>query len=288
MIEWLEGHGVDHIVFACGFLPDRMREVLGDGDPGGARFTWIVEPEPLDTAGAIRFALPHLDQTFLALNGDSLADLDLGRLWQAHHDYGAKVTLGLHPVEDSSHYGLVDLADDGQVTGFHEKPDPGEAGPGLISAGVYVLDRDVIAELPDDRSVSIEREVFPALVSGGLYACRLDGYWMDIGTPERFLAASWDIVEGRVRTGVPVDPRGVMVDPENRIDPAAEIGPRVVIGPGCEIAPGARITDSVLLGENVIGAGATVSGSILSPGAFIEPGAAVTDAVLGRGEAIYA
>jgi len=287
MIDWLRGHGVDHIVFACGFLPDRMREILGDGTDG-VRFTWVVEPEALGTAGAIRYALPALDRTFFALNGDSLADLDLTALWQRHRDTGARATLGLYRVEDPSAYGLVELGSDGRVIDFSEKPEPGTVTDGLISAGAYVLDRDVIAPLPEGREVSIEHEVFPELVGNGLYGMALDGYWMDIGTPERFLEATWDIIEGRVRTAVPVDSEGVMIDPSTRIDPGARIGPRAVIGPGCEIGAGARVAGSILLDDVTVGAGATVADSIFSAGVSVEDGATVKARVLGRNEAIHA
>lgn len=287
MIEWLGSHGVDHIVFACGFLPDRMREVLGDGT-GEVKFTWVVEPETLGTAGAMRYALPHLEETFFALNGDSLTDLDLTALWQSHRDTDARATLGLYPVDDPSSFGLVDIAADGQVRDFSEKPEGPAVGTGLISAGMYVLDRDVVAAVPEGREVSIEREVFPQLVNAGLYGVALDGYWMDIGTPDRFLEATWDILEGRVRTAVPVSREGVMIDPETRVDPNARIGPRAVIGPGCEIGPGARIAGSVLLDDVVIGAGATVADSIFSSGVSVGDGATVEARVLGRNEAVHA
>lgn len=288
MIEWLQGHGVDHIVFACGFLPDRMREVLGDGVEGGPRFTWVVEPDALGTAGAMRHALDHLDDTFLALNGDSLADLDLTTLWNRHRETRARVTLGLYPMDDPSAFGLVDLAPDGRVLDFLEKPDGPVVEAGLVSAGVYVLDRDVIAAVPEGRSVSIEREVFPGLAGNGLHGLVLDGYWKDIGTPERFLEATWDIIEGRVRTVVPAHPDGLLIDPGARIHPAARIGPRAVVGPGCEIGPGSRVEGSVLLDGVVVGPGATVADSIVSPGVRIAGNAIVEARILGRGEAVHA
>lgn len=288
MVEWLAGHGVDEIVFACGFLPDELRAVLGDGAEHGPRFTYVVEPEERGTAGAIRHALPHLDQTFFALNGDLLADLDLSALWDSHHRWQAKATLGLYPVEDPSNYGLVDLAADGQITGFHEKPEEGHSGSGLVSAGAYVLERETVAAIPEGRNVSIEREVFPTLAGNGLYGLTLNGYWMDIGTHERFLEASWDIIEGRVSTSVPVDAAGVRIDPGSRVDPQAEIGPRAVIGPGCEVAPGAKVEGSILLEDVVVEAGATVADSIFSPGVRVAAGAQVRQAVLGRGEVVHA
>jgi mannose-1-phosphate guanylyltransferase len=290
MIEWLGAHGVNEVVLACGFLPEVLREALGDGQRAGTRIRYVAEPEPLGTAGAIGFAAAALgaglEERFLALNGDVLTDLDLSALLHAHQEFGARATIALHPVEDSSAYGLVSTAIDGQVLEFLEKS--GEAAPGEVNAGMYVLERSVLELIPAGRAVSIEREVFPALIGGGLHALRLDGYWMDIGTPERYLQASWDILEGRVATRVRRSARGLLLDPSASIAEGARIGPRAVLAAGCRVEEGAEVRDSVLLSGCTIGAGATVIGSILSPGVRVEPGAALEGAVIGRDERVGA
>ena len=288
MIEWLASHGVDEVVLACGFLPDQLQEVLGDGAEGGPRLRYLVEPEPLGTAGAIKFAAPYLEDRFFALNGDVLTDLDLTALWQSHEQRDARLSLGLYPVDDPSNYGLVDLEQDGSVLDFHEKPDPGHSGPGLISAGAYVIEHEVLDMIPEQRNVSIEREVFPALVDDGLYGLRLDGYWMDIGTPDRYLEASWDIIEGRVETAVSKDGGGVFVSPLAEVADGARIGPRAVIGDGCTIAAGARVSESVLLDDCRVGENAAVSDSIFSSGVTVAPDAVVGKQVLGKNEQIDA
>jgi mannose-1-phosphate guanylyltransferase len=204
MIEWLGVHGVTEAVLACGFLPDQLREALGDGEHGGVKLTYVVEPERRGTAGAIRFAAEalgeRLEDRFLALNGDVLTDLDLTALLRAHAERGARASIGLYPVEDSSAFGLVECDAAGSVLDFREKT--GEAVPGSINAGAYVLERDVLDLIPPGQEFSIEREVFPRLVGDGLCALPLSGYWMDIGVPERYLQATWDILEGRVATAV--------------------------------------------------------------------------------------
>jgi mannose-1-phosphate guanylyltransferase len=288
MIDWLGSHGVDEVVLACGFLPDQLEEVLGDGHPGGPRVRYLVEPEPLGTGGAIKFALPELDDRFFALNGDVLTDLDLSALWKMHLERGAQASLGLYPVEDPTGYGLVDLAGDGRVLDFHEKPEPGHAGPGLINAGTYVLEKSAFDEVPEGREVSIEREIFPTLVENGLFGLRLDGYWMDIGTPDRYLEASWDIIEGRVKSEVETDRAGVHVDPGAAISADATIGPRAVIAPGCKVAAGAEITGSVLLDGCEIGENAVVVDSILSAGVKVAADSEVGDRVLGKNEVVDA
>lgn len=302
MIEWLAGHGVTEVVLACGFLPHVLREALaGEEGRAGVAIRYVVEPEPLGTAGAIRFAADQLgdalEDRFLALNGDVLTDLDLGALLAAHrsavplpHHVGqrnsAAATIGLYPVEDSSAFGLVRTGADGEVLEFAEKT--GEAVRGEVNAGMYVLERPVLDLIPPGRECSIEREVFPRLVGQGLRATKLEGHWVDIGTPERYLAASWDILEGRVATRVEPTGPGLSVDPTAEVDPAATIGPRAVVGPGCRVAAGATATESVLLAGSELGEGARLEGSILAPGSTVIAGAQLRGAVVGPDERVSA
>ncbi|MEX2447577.1 MAG: NDP-sugar synthase [Solirubrobacterales bacterium] len=287
MIEWLAGHGVDEVVLACGFLPQALREALaGEEERAGVSIRYLVEPEPLGTAGAIRFAADQLgeelDDRFLALNGDVLTDLDLSALLEAHAKRAARATIALHAVEDSSAYGLVRSDEEGEVLEFAEKT--GEAVAGEVNAGMYVLERSVLDLIPPVGKISIERSIFPAMVGKKLRSLALDGYWMDIGTPQRYLQASWDILERRVRTRVEPTGEGLLVDASAEVDPGATVGPRAVVGPGCRLAAGAAVRDSVLLEGCSVGEGATVAGSILAPGATVEAGAELRDAVAAPGE----
>jgi mannose-1-phosphate guanylyltransferase len=275
-------------VLACGFLPDVLREALGDGEHAGVKLTYVTEPERRGTAGAIRFAADalgdDLDDRFLALNGDVLTDLDLSALMEAHREHEARATIALYPVEDSAAYGLVDVDGEGRVTEFVEKT--GESVPGEINAGAYFLERSVLDLIPPGREVSIEREVFPLLVGDGLGALRLDGYWMDIGTPERYLQASWDILEGRVATQVRPTAPGLLIGAGAEVDAGATIGPRAVVSPGCRIAAGAELRESVLLDGCNVGAGARVDGSVLAAGVTVDAGAVLDDTIVGRGERV--
>jgi mannose-1-phosphate guanylyltransferase len=303
MIEWLGRHGVEEVVLACGFKADKVREVLGEG--GSPRLRYVEEPEPRGTAGAIKFAAEQLSGRFLALNGDVLTDLDLGALMSFHDQRRAQATLGLYPVHDASGYGLVRRGDDGSVQEFLEKPE--RPRPGEINAGTYVLEHPVLDLVPDGRMVSIEREVFPQLIGEGLYALPLEGYWMDIGTPERYLQATWDILERRVKTalGDGLDEEGrliaadlalgdgarvegpALVEDGSRIGPGAVIGPRAVIGPDCEIGPGAVVASSVLHGGCRVGEKATVKRAIVGAGVEIAAGATVEPGtVIGAGETV--
>jgi mannose-1-phosphate guanylyltransferase len=307
MVDWLGRHGVEEVVLACGFGAAAVREVLGEGD--GPRLRYVEEPEALGTAGAIKFAAEQLGDRFLALNGDVLSDLDLSALASFHEQRGSRATLGLYPVADATGYGLVRCGGDGEIREFLEKPDPGQAGPGEINAGTYVLERSVLELVPDGRAVSIEREIFPRLIGAGLHGLRLEGYWMDIGTPQRYLQASWDILERRVHTvlderldesgrliedGVELGANAsveapALVERGARIGAGAKVGPRAVIGPGCEIGPDAAVISSVLHAGCRIGKGARVSGAIVAAGAEVAAGAAVAPgSVIGAGESALA
>jgi mannose-1-phosphate guanylyltransferase len=286
MIEWLARHGVDDVIMACGFRADLLRERLGEGGGGGPRIRYIEEPEPLGTAGPIRYAADLLDERFLALNGDVLADLDLTALDRQHSERGAVATLALYPVEDVSGYGLVRRRDDGEIVEFLEKPDPSEVDTDEISAGAYVLERSILELIPAGGAVSIEREVFPRLVGHGLYSRRLDGYWMDIGTPERYLQASWDILERRVETeiGKHLGTDGTRIEEGVRADGAARISAPALIEHGAEIGPGATIGPRAVIGRGTeIGPRARVRGSVVLPGSWIGPEAEVQDAILASG-----
>jgi mannose-1-phosphate guanylyltransferase len=287
MIEWLASHGVDDIVFACGFLPDQLEAVLGAGEKGGPRLRYVTEPTPRGTAGAIKFAEHLLDDTFFALNGDVLTDLDLTLLWNEHARRGAQASLGLYRVEDTSAFGLVDHDELGEVLKFSEK-DPEHHDSGLINAGTYVLNRTVLDIVAPDEDVSIETEVFPNLVGHGLYCTELTGYWKDIGTHDSYRDATWDILEGRVHTDVPVNAEGIHISPGATVSTEALIGPRAVIREGCEVGAGSVIRNSVLMPECVIGDDVTVESSILSPGVHVASGIRVGDRVIGKNEAIDA
>src|ERR687888_103177 len=202
MIDWLGRHGVDDVVMSCGHLASGVRNVLGDGSALGIKLRYVEEPRPLGTGGALKYAEPLLGERFLMLNGDVLTDIDLTAQMEQHERAGARATLALTPVEDPSAYGLVRTGGDGAVTGFVEKPAPDQIDTRNISAGIYVLERSVLDLLEPDRPASIERDVFPRLVGDGLYGYVGSGYWLDIGTPERYLEGTFDILEGSVGTEV--------------------------------------------------------------------------------------
>ena len=281
MLEWvvqrLADLGIDEVILSLGYRPEVFTEAFPDGSCCGVALTYAVEPEPLDTAGAIAFAADHagLDERFLALNGDVLTDLDLEGLINHHNRNAARATIALTPVEDPSRYGVVPVDSDGRVEAFIEKPDPGDAPSNWINAGTYVLEPSVLDLVPRGTKVSIEREVFPELVSGGdLFAQQSDVYWIDAGTPEAYLQANLDYLDGRRDT----NGGSAFVD---GIDPSAQLSSdctvsRSVIGRGCVVGSGASIADAVLLDGVRVQAGARVEGSIVGSGTLVGESASVT------------
>jgi mannose-1-phosphate guanylyltransferase len=276
MLDWLRRHGFDDVVMSCGFLGQGVRQVLGDGRLDGVTVRYVDEPEPLGTAGAVKLAEPVLGDRFAVLNGDVLTDLDMSALRAFHEQRQAVATLGLFPVDDPSTYGVVVTDDHGRVEAFVEKPAPGTAPSNNINAGMYILEHEVLDRIDAGRPVSFEREVFPALVGQGLHALPLDGYWMDIGTPERYLEATRDILRGSVETPVSPSETGAATPP-------------VLVGEGCEIAADARLGPDATLGAGTrVGAGAEVRASSLHDRVVVEQNAILLDSIVGAGARIGA
>jgi mannose-1-phosphate guanylyltransferase len=288
MIEWLRRHGVDDVILSCGFMADGVRAVLGDGSSLGVRLRYLDEPRPLGTGGALKFAEELLADRFFMLNGDVLTDIDLSAQLRQHESTGAKATLALISVDDPSAYGLVRVRDDGSVVEFVEKPGPEQIDTDMVNAGAYVLEREILAGMaPAGTNVSIEREVFPGLVGRGLFGFAASGYWLDIGTPERYLLGTYDILEGNVDTEVGRQLsearlalvaegaiRGRVVPPALVgegcvVSEGAIVGSRTVLGPGVSVGRGAHIVSSVLLDGASVGARTSVSSSIIGPGVEI-------------------
>ncbi len=236
------------------------------------RLRFVEEPEPRGTAGALKYAEEFLDERFLMLNGDVLSDLDLSAQVAGHERTGARATLALVGVPDPSAYGLVRTGEDGSVTEFVEKPSADQVDTNLISAGAYVLERDVVEMIEPGRAVSIEREIWPRLVGNGLYACAHDAYWLDIGTPETYLQATFDILEGNVETAV-ADRLGGDFVATDSAGVAGRVVPPAVIERDCEIAAGAHVGALAVLGDGVrVGAGSRIERAVVLQGAEVGAG----------------
>jgi mannose-1-phosphate guanylyltransferase len=295
MLDWLHRHGVDDVILSCGFLSDDVKSVLGDIYKG-VRLRYVVEDEPLGTAGPVRLAYDEglLEERLLILNGDLLTDMDLGAELEQHERTGARVTLALVAVEDTSSYGVVDTDAEGRVQAFLEKTE-GEVPTNLVNAGAYVLERDVVELIPPGRAVSFERETFQELVGDGLYGWSSGGYWMDIGTADRYLEATYDLLAGRVESDLPPrDETGSLVY-DGSLIAGAHIGPQSVLGRHCSVGTDSTVERSVLHDGVLVGPDCNIRESVLAEGvrvgegARIEPGSLVgSGARIGAGAVVAA
>ena len=252
MVSHLAGHGITEVVLSMGFLPDAFAEGYPDGTCAGIPLHFAVEPEPLDTAGAIAFAATHAGidadshDSFLVQNGDILTDLDVGALVASHREADAEATIALTAVDDPSRYGVVATDGTGRVLGFVEKPAPGEAPSNLVNAGTYVLEPSVLRRITPGVRVSVERQVFPAMVADGtLYAMAAEASWIDAGTPATYLQANLDTL---------ADPSGSVVDESAQVATSAVVERSVVLA-------GASIGENAVVQDSIIGPGATVGAS---------------------------
>jgi mannose-1-phosphate guanylyltransferase len=289
MLDWLRRHGVDEVLLSCGYRSHDVERVLGDIH-GGMRLRYVVEDEPLGTAGPLRLAADAgvLDERVLVLNGDCLTDIDLTAELAQHEAAGALATLALVAVEDTSSYGVVPTLEDGQVEAFLEKQ-PGPAPTNRINAGAYILEREVVERVPPGRGVSIEREVFPELVGHGLYGYLSDGYWIDIGTPERYLEATYDLLAGRVESELPPRDETASLIYEPCITSGARIGPLSVLGRHCSVGDGSVVERAVLHDSVRVGRDCEVVESVLARDVRVDDGARIgPDTVIGEGAVVAA
>jgi mannose-1-phosphate guanylyltransferase len=291
-LAWLAAHGVDEVVLSMGYLPDAFHQRFGHDGSGDDKFGDVVlryamEDEPLGTAGAIRFAAEGIDERVIVCNGDVLTDLDLDAMVRFHDEHGAEATISLTQVEDPSAFGVVPTQADGSVIAFVEKPAPGKAPSNWINAGTYVLEPGFLERIPRRLNVSVERETFPRMLAepGLLFGFQSDAYWLDIGTPEKYLEAHRDALAGRLThppaPGAREVASGVWMQGDATIEPDARVEAPVLIGDGARIEAGARVHASVLGSAAVVEARAELDGAVLHAGARVSHGGRVHDSVVG-------
>ena len=277
-VSGLARHGVDRVVLALGYHDEAFRAAYPDGRCAGVELCCVVESEPLDTAGAIRFAyaasgMEESGGTFLVANGDVITDLDVSEMLRLHRSAGAEATIHLIEVEDPSRYGVVVTEAGGRVSAFVEKPPP-PAPSNWINAGTYLMEPSVVGRIDGGRRVSVEREVFPAMAAAGtLWALRQNTYWVDAGTPQTYLQVQLDLLDGRR------GPAAVGVSPEASVDSGAVVERSVVMA-GAALGEGSVVRGSAVHSSAVVEAGATVLDSVVGSGATVGQGARVTDGTL--------
>lgn len=285
-IELLRRAGITTIVLSLSYQPRRIESLFGDGSRMGVKIHYTVEPEPLGTAGAVKNAEFLLSSRTIILNGDVLTDIHLPAVLDFHEKTGAQATIVLTPVDNPSAYGLVEVEEDGRVRRFLEKPSYDEITCDTINAGIYVLEPDTLKYIPKGRNYSFERGFFPTLLRerSPFFAYVHRGYWIDIGTPEKYLKAHQDILRGDLELeGFATNPGGTYVDPSAALDKGVKISGPAFIGAKAVIKAGAHIDPFAVVGESCrIEEGASVGNSVLWPNVRVSAEARVRGALVGR------
>jgi NDP-sugar pyrophosphorylase family protein len=278
---------IDEVILSLNYQPRRIEEILGEGEGLGVRIRYVVEPMPLGTGGAIRYAGDQLTESVVVFNGDVLTQVDVNAVLTLHRERKAKATIVLTPVENPRAYGLVETDAKGNIKRFLEKPGEDEITCNTINAGIYVLEPDTFDRIPKDTAWSIERSYFPSLIERGeTFVAYIDhGYWIDIGTPAKYLQVHRDIMDGRY-TAPPfagTAPGTPWVSPEAKVDAGVELHGPCFIDEGVSIKAGARILPYSVIGRQThVEEGAVIDGSIIWPNCWISPDAHVHGSILGR------
>ncbi len=301
IIRYLSRHQVKDIILAQGHLSQPIEDYFGDGSQFGVKLYYSSEDSPLGTAGAVKNAERYLDETFLMLNGDIFTDLDITSMIGFHRERKAKATIALAPVDDPTAYGLIETGADGRITRFLEKPSWEEVTTNMINAGTYVLEPDVLAQIPPEKKASIERETFPQLLAQGkpMYAYSSSAYWIDMGTPEKYLQLHRDLLGGKCGQCVLAPGEEVLIGENSDVHPTARIkgpvvvgnggsigrqvkliGP-VVIGAGCTILAGSVIEDSVIWRNARLGPRVRLKKAIVADNCWLKADSTCEDSVLG-------
>lgn len=286
VFDLLQRHGIDELVLLTSYLAETFAGAVETARARGMRVEVTREETPLGTAGAIKNAERFLDdETFFAFNGDILTAMDLTAALSFHRARAAEATIVLTPVEDPSAYGVVPTDSEGRVGGFIEKPPPGSAPTNLINAGVYIFEPSLLDRIPAGIEYSAERALFPGLVADGapLYATATDAYWMDIGTPAKYLEANLDALTGRFPNELEATADGSLVAPDAHLDASATIV-SCVVGEGASVGEGADLERCVLLPGATVEPEVRLSDSILGEGASVARGVKAEQATLGDGE----
>jgi NDP-sugar pyrophosphorylase family protein len=276
---------IDEVILSLNYQPRRIEEIFGEGEGLGIRVRYVVEPMPLGTGGAVRYAGDSLTESVVVFNGDVLTQVDLAAVLRLHRERKAKATIVLTPVENPRAYGLVETDRDGNIQRFLEKPGDNEITCNTINAGIYVLEPETFSRIPKDTAWSIERSFFPSLIENRetFVAYVYDGYWIDIGTPAKYMQVHQDIMDGRYAAPPFNGASSAWVSPDARVEEGVEVTGPCFIDEGVVIKNGARILPYSVIGKQThIEEGANIEGSIVWPNGWIGPDAVIKGSILGR------
>ncbi|MBI2955585.1 MAG: NDP-sugar synthase [Chloroflexi bacterium] len=299
VLDYLKRHNIYDVILSMCYKPDVIEGYFGDGSHLGMNITYVVEKSPLGTAGGVKNVERYLDGPCFVFNGDILTDLDLNAMLQVHQERGATVSIALTPVEDPTAYGLVETDGTGRVLGFIEKPGWDRVTTNLINAGTYIIEKEVLRHVPADSYYMFEHGLFPSLVQRGdpVFGYPSSAYWIDIGTPEKYINVQRDLLVGKVAKAMPVGclQEGVWLGDGCDISPMAKLTPPVVlgarvtveanvsitgpvtIGDDCHIGPESVIEDAIIWQHTTIGAGVKMKRCVIARGCTVRDNAWITN-----------
>jgi mannose-1-phosphate guanylyltransferase len=291
MIEYLKRHGIDDIILALCYLPDCCQRHFGNGNDFDIKLCYALEESPLGTAGAVKNVNTHLDDTFFVFNGDVFTDINLTAMMEFHRKQGSKATIALTPVEDPTIYGVVETNDEGKVRRFLEKPRRNEVSTNMINAGAYILEPEVLGDIPEGSIFSFEHGLFPLLLERGepLYGYHSSDYWIDIGTPEKYLKLHHDLLKGQITRRFHGEQagNGIWIEEGCDINPRAELEGPVVIGRNCVISSRAQLRGPSVIGQDCrIGENSLIEGSVVWQKAQLGRGVSIKNCVIAESVAI--
>jgi NDP-sugar pyrophosphorylase family protein len=308
VLRSLTSAGIDEIIVTTGYLSDRVVRGIADGARHGVSVAYSFEDEPLGTAGGVKQVGPFLGkEAFIVASGDVLADVNIGRLVDKHAENkkrGAVATMALTRVKDPTQYGIVGLSKEGRIERFKEKPRPAQAFSDLVNAGLYVVEHEVLDEIPARQPYDFSKDLWPDLLERGvpLYGEEVEGFWMDVGRPEDLIEANLVMIEreaahGRGPKAAVIMGRRVKVEAGAALEGPLLMGDHVHVGARAKvkasavhattsIGDDASITRSLILEDCEVGDGALIEGSVIGAGAAVGAGARLIGCVVGEGQRI--
>jgi mannose-1-phosphate guanylyltransferase len=283
VLIYLSKHGIKELVLAMGYLPDPIQKGLGDGSRLGVRLIYSVEKTPMGTAGAVKNAEVYLDEPFVVLNGDVLTDINLTDMMAKHQAAGPKVSIALTPVDNPTVYGVVETDSTNRVLRFVEKPGWDKVTTNMINAGVYIVEPGVLNFIPANTPFMFEHHLFPYLLDNNypIIAYPSRDYWIDIGTPKKYLQAHHDLLLKSGRSGI------ITEDVNNRLDTGVRVEGPVMVGKECVIENGVQIIGPAVIGPYcTIGKGSLIDGAVLWENTKIGENTTIRNCIIGCGNNI--
>lgn len=293
-IDLLRSHGLKEIIFSSFYLPEAIQAHFGDGSRFGVHIDYCLEESPRGTAGAIKNCERFLDgEPFLIFNGDVLTDLNMTELINLHQSKHAMATIALGKVIDPTAFGMIDQYRDGRVRRWFEKPSWDEVTSRWVNIGASVFDPEVLNYIPPDEAVSVERQTFPELIDSGaaIYGYQSPAYWLDIGTPPKYLRGVRNILTGVINTAIPgTQSRPNLWCGDNvEVHPSADLKGPVVVGSNVRIGAGTVVIGPSTIGDNVeIGKDVFIEESAIWDDCILGDRASLTGTILGKGAVLKA